>query len=243
MLDQSLLDFFNEIEKAREELRCSKSGAFYRGHTQMSHKLVPSLLRSSFSTTLEHNLYVESYARGRHLMKESMNSWEFLSIMQHFGIPTRLLDWSESLVTALFFALNETSSNPQIWITNGFELNRTNNISNVPRIITIGIDEFLDYEKCFITLSEFKYWKFENPVFLQIPWTNERIINQKGFFTFHSNPIPLEECCSKYVKCISIKKEAIPSLKMFLEYAGVGDDNIFADLESFGRNLKKRYNV
>ena len=169
MLDQSLLDFFNEIEKAREELRCSKSGAFYRGHTQMSHKLVPSLLRSSFSTTLEHNIYVESYARGRHLMKESMNSWEFLSIMQHFGIPTRLLDWSESLVTALFFALNETSSNPQIWITNGFELNRTNNISNVPRIITIGIDEFLDYEKCFITLSEFKYWKFENPVFLQIP--------------------------------------------------------------------------
>jgi len=243
MIDQSILDFFKEVEKVRSELRCSNSGVFYRGHSHKSHKLVPSLLRSNFSLTIEQNLYIESYARGRSLMNKSENSWEFLSIMQHYGIPTRLLDWSESLATALFFALSDSYSEPQIWITNAFELNKKNNITDVPKIITVGKDDLEDYEECFISHVNTKSWKFDKPVFLQIPWTNERIINQKGFFTFHPNSTPMEDSCRKYVKCISIKKEAIPSLKRFLEYSGVGDDNIYADLESFGKHLKKRYNV
>lgn len=35
------------------------------------------------------------------------NSWETLTTMRHIGIPTRLLDWTESLNTSLFFALEE----------------------------------------------------------------------------------------------------------------------------------------
>ena len=243
MFDKAFLDFLNEIEKVRNKLRCSNSGAFYRGHSQVTHNLVPSLLRGNFSETIEHNLYVDSFARGRHLIKNTRNSWEFLSIMQHYGIPTRLLDWSESLSTALFFALSELDSESQIWVTNAFELNRSNKISKVPKIITIGIDEIKDYEKCFINLDNREKWRYDKPIFLQIPWVDKRIVNQKGFFTFHSNKKPMEESCKEYVKSVTISKEAKQGARKFLEYSGINENTLFPDLEGFGRFLKNKYRI
>jgi hypothetical protein len=243
MIDDAFIEFINEIEKARVELRCSKGGAFYRGHYSVTHRLIPSIFRGNFNPDIEHNLYVDSYARGKHLIKNSKNSWEFLSIMQHFGIPTRLLDWSESLSTALFFALDNLNPEPVIWITNPFILNRANKASKIPRILTIGLDEFPDYESCFVRLDNEIMWKFQKPIFIQVPWTNERILNQKGFFTVHTTAEPMEESCEKFVRCVPIKKEAILGVKRFLEYAGINEDTVFPDLDGFGRFLKKRYKV
>lgn len=233
--------FLDDVEKAREELRCSRTGAFYRGHTQNHYQLVPSLLRNELERETEHNLYVDCYARGQHLMPKYKNSWEFLSLMQHFGIPTRLLDWSESLATALFFALSEDAHSPHIWITNAFLLNRSNKASKEPRILTVGLDAVPDYEKCFVSLDSEKTWPFKKPIFLQIPWSSERMVGQKGFFTVHSDVTPMEDSFKKYLRCVKIQKKAIPGVRRFLEYAGVNEDTIFPDLEGFGRFLRKKY--
>lgn len=39
------------------------------------------------------------------------NGWDIVFYMQHYGIPTRFIDWSESLNTALFFATEKALSN------------------------------------------------------------------------------------------------------------------------------------
>jgi hypothetical protein len=47
---------------------------------------------------------------------------EWLFLAQHVGLPTRLLDWTEGLLVAVYFALKET--NPAVWMLDPVELNR-----------------------------------------------------------------------------------------------------------------------
>ena len=139
--------------------------------------------------------------------------------------------------------MSENISEPQIWVTNAFKLNHSNTGLKEKKIITTGLDEIQDYEKCFISLDKRYKWQNNKPIFLQIPWVDERIVNQKGFFTFHPDEIPMEESCKKYVKSVTISKDAIPGARKFLEYSGVNENSLFPDLEGFGRFLKNKYKV
>jgi hypothetical protein len=59
-----------------------------------------------------------------HLPSEE-NILEWLALMQHYGAPTRLLDWTHSMFVALFFAIEQTDRECAVWALNHDWINKT----------------------------------------------------------------------------------------------------------------------
>jgi hypothetical protein len=78
---------------------------WFRGHERANWELIPSILRGDnkrheFHLTKRFRLLAPGF--GVEMPTDDLDKWLFL--MQHNGAPTRLLDWSESLNTAVFFS-------------------------------------------------------------------------------------------------------------------------------------------
>ena len=86
-------DFLEKVKQAESELGNPRE-IWYRGHSQESWKLNPSLHRYSDWESKEKELFSEFSQTASRLFDKRNNDWEILFDMQHYWIPTRLLDWT-----------------------------------------------------------------------------------------------------------------------------------------------------
>src|SRR5580700_59641 len=118
---QMLQDDWSDLEAAQTQ-RDDGADAhiWFRGHRNKEWALTPKIFRSGNEITVadEGELYGEFLRRGCSLAPSLSAGWHSYFLMQHHGIPTRLLDWTDSSLVALYFALKDCGTDAAVWAMN-----------------------------------------------------------------------------------------------------------------------------
>ena len=89
----------------------------WRGVSDANYLLIPKVARewhlgAARLKVIEEHLLNEFKFRGiPYLTTRPANDWEWLAQAQHYGLPTRLLDWTRNPLIALYFACTENFEN------------------------------------------------------------------------------------------------------------------------------------
>lgn len=177
------------MERLDEQGLPGNSPTWFRGHRDPKWELTCSLARNG---GLEKELpFLRRFKQNALPLMRSrpQNEWEWLLVMQHHGLPTRLLDWTESPLVALFFALGSNGASDGevdgcLWGLSPFDLNRVA-IPDEPsgEVLCLGEDDYLN---TYLPRSIQKQRQPLKPLAVIAPRNSPRIQMQQGVFTvFH----------------------------------------------------------
>ena len=192
----------------------------FRGHRECDWALLPMIDRVDHGeiTRDDHErLMLEEFEKKSRSVRSIpfSDSWELHAIARHHGIPTRLLDWTESPLTALFFAtLGPSIGDSVVW---GYYY--------------VAINKALDTKVCDNPLKA-KDITLYNP-----PQLHPRIVGQSGKFSVHPTSSQDFKEWPGVLNKIIIHKENRVQIRHELFRLGIHYHNLFPDLDGIGKHI------
>jgi len=215
---------------------CSSEGRnwLFRGVTDSTYKLVPKIGRDDrkpkmrpsgavrFKYTREDELAALTFFRNRakaFVVDTSRTDLEWIALAQHHGAPTRLLDWSEGLLVAMWFAARNFS----------FDL-------------SLGKDGALWVAWDLPPVSEAAHTKplsVRSVGIYRPDHFDRRISAQSSVFTLQQ--APTEELKHANLFKLVIPHDSKYQIRKRLDAAGVNERTLFPDLAGLGEDVAWRY--
>jgi hypothetical protein len=233
---ESFEDYLNNINVFDVFSTIGSKTSLFRGQLESEWDLLPGLARPKFfrDNIEEHEkkLLLEFKRRAIPFLPNSFNAnsdWEWLALAQHYKLPTRLLDWTENPLVALYFA---------------FEYPKDNNNDRVVWSFSASANEFAESNN--LKIKPFSLSKTQVYMPNQV---TQRITAQSGWFTVH-------KYMKDTNKFIALNKNTIYKDRIFkmvipnklrdeilfrLDRLGVNSFSIYPDLEGLSTYLSWKH--
>lgn len=221
----------------------------FRGQSDAGWELIPGFLRGGpYSKSTEDRLLSEFQRGARPFLRQPpLGRLQWMALAQHHGLPTRLLDWSESALVALFFALQvkrstqgamlQQRSDACVWMLNRNALHAR---LRLPKQIILLDAAEREWPDGLVALVE---GEGEGVLVFTPAHISSRMPVQKAAFTlFGSAADTLEELRDdvRVLRQLVIPRARVASLRRELEVAGITRSTLFPDLDGVAREVWER---
>lgn len=212
---------FNDFHKVIETY--TGSNFLFRGQSDYNWDLLPKVGRPAFVKNIpkvfREEYILDSWKRysSHQLNNQPIDEWDWISLAQHHGLATRLLDWTKNPLVALFFAT--------------FDFN-----TKIDSSLFI-----LDFKNMVIDTQKTTPFNLSFSGVFYPKGLTARVISQRGVFTISQKPeVSLEKLMlqSSIVK-VKINGSSKRLIQKNLEQYGINEFSIYQDLDNLSNYLNR----
>jgi FRG domain len=245
MIQQFSISSLSELVRYIEDQCSEQSTVFFRGQ-RTDEPLRPSIARLNpkrYSLLEAEKKILRAFQRRSlpFLEMRPETTWDWLAVAQHYGAPTRLLDWSVSALSAVWFAVERPAVRDE----------RENGGLRAGVIwIFHARDKVIDQGGDYISATqESDPFKMSRPGILVPRYVSRRIVAQGGYFTVHRSwneephfrPLEEDENIRERLVKVVVPGKVFPCIRHDLTRLGVNAMSIYQDLEALCQDIKWRY--
>jgi len=227
---------------------------WFRGHSRCFGNLLPKIFREtekfkgqlSGGSANHEFAYIEEYQRKVPVFTDNIPERRdigWLLMMQHYGAPTRLLDWTENILVAAYFAVHENKKEDgEIWVIFPQRLNKHYAgevfwLWDSPQVSYLAKEPFWHGNPSKLA-EELGLTKTpQTPLAFYSPLNNPRMVAQSSVFTIH--PKPDHDKSNTIRSLLENTKQGVEIVRYIIPFDC--KINIFHDLNKLGINRTRLF--